>query len=233
MRVDIWSDVRCPFCYIGKRNFEKGLAQFADKDKIEVVWHSYELDPTLKTDENIDILDYFVESKGMPKDQAQQMLAHPIAMGKSVGIDFQFEKSILANSFKAHRLIQMAQANGLGNEAEEALFKAHFTDGVNIDSDEELLKLGLSIGLEKEKVEELFTSAIFEQEVKQDIFRAQQLGIRGVPYFVFNDKYAVSGAQPMETFLGALEKSYSETIPQNNFESLGDGEACGIDGNCD
>lgn len=232
MVVDIWSDVRCPFCYIGKHNIENALAQFEHKDNIEIVWHSYELDPNLKTDTGINTLDYFVKYKGVDINQAKQMLQAPIQYGAELGLKFDFENSVVANSFNAHRLIQFAQSKGLGNEIEEALFKAHFTDGVNIDDIEELVKLGVDTGLIANELKDVLNSEKFAQEVKQDIVRAQQIGVRGVPYFVFNNKYAVSGAQPVETFLGALEKSYGEILDEGNIQILGEGDSCDTDGNC-
>ncbi|MCO5269695.1 MAG: DsbA family oxidoreductase [Brumimicrobium sp.] len=233
MKIDIWSDIRCPFCYIGKHNLEQALSQFKDGDKLEVVWHSYELDPTIETDENINTLDYFVQNKGISKEQAQQMMHHPVEMGKELGLVFNFDKAVVANSFKAHRLIKLAQKHNKANEAEEALFKAHFTDGVNIDDNQSLLKIGKEIGIDVAEIEAIFTSDIYTQEVKQDIVRSQQLRISGVPFFVFNNKYAISGAQPVETFTRALEKSYHEFAQENNIEILNQGDSCDMDGNCD
>src|SRR5690554_1179443 len=146
MEINIWSDVRCPFCYIGKKNFEKALEQFPQKDQIKVVWRSFELDPSLKTQPETSTVDYFVQSKGVSREQATQMLGHATNMAREVGLTFDFDKAVLANSFNAHRLIQMAKSKDLGNEIEEALFEAHFTDGVNIDDIESLIKIGVSIG---------------------------------------------------------------------------------------
>lgn len=234
MKIDIWSDVRCPFCYIGKHKFENALKQFSENENVEIVWHSFELDPSIQTDTSISSLEYFVQAKGIGKDQAQQMMQYPKQMGESLGLTFNFDQSVVANSFNAHRLIQMAKSYHLGSEAEEALFVAHFADGVNIDDKVELCKLGVQIGLDKIEVEAMLNSEKFAQEVRQDIMRAQQLGVRGVPYFVFNDKYAVSGTQAEETFLGALNKSFSEFKEDDHgLEVLNNGNTCDMEGNCE
>ena len=210
MQVKIWSDVRCPFCYIGKKKFEHALEKFPHKDKVEVVWKSFQLDPTLKTDTTLNTLDYFVNTKGVSKEQAKQMFAGATQMAKAEGLDFNLEESVPANSFKAHRLIQFAKSKGLGNEIEEALFKAHFEEGVNIDDTDALIKVATSIDLSAIEVENTLTSDAYSYDVKQDEMEARNIGVRGVPFFVFEDKYAVSGAQSSEVFLQYLEKSWED-----------------------
>lgn len=207
MEVKIWSDVRCPFCYIGKRKFEAALEQFQHKDEVKITWKSFQLDPTLETRTDINTIDYFVETKGVSKEQARQMLGGATQMAKGVGLDFHLEKSVLANSFKAHKVIQMAKSKDLGNEIEEALFKAHFEESKNIDDPEVLVQTASSVGLNGTEVREMLNSDAFEYEVKQDEMEARNIGVRGVPFFVFNDRYAVSGAQPTEVFLQTLEKA--------------------------
>ena len=127
-----------------------------------------------------------------------------------IGLEMNIERSVVANSFNGHRLIQLAKANSLGAEAEEALFRAHFTEGRNIDSIAVLTQIGLSIGLNKDEVTEMYHSGTYAEEVKQDEYLAQSIGVRGVPFFVFDDKYAVSGAQSPEVFLQMLEKAWVE-----------------------
>ena len=207
MEVKIWSDVRCPFCYIGKRKFEAALEQFQQKDEVKITWKSFQLDPTLETRTDINTIDYFVETKGISEEQARQMLVGATQMAKEVGLDFHLENSVLANSFKAHKLIQMAKSKGLGNEIEEALFKAHFEESKNIDDPEVLVQTASSVGLDENEVREMLKSDAFEYEVKQDELEARTIGVRGVPFFVFDDRYAVSGAQPSEAFLETLEKA--------------------------
>jgi predicted DsbA family dithiol-disulfide isomerase len=210
MQVKIWSDVRCPFCYIGKRKFEAALENFPEKDKVEVIWKSFQLDPTLKTDATQTTLDYFIKTKGVIKEQARQMFAGATQMARAEGIEFKLEESVPANSLKAHRLIQFAKSKGFGNEIEEALFKAHFEKALNIDDITVLKNVAASIGLNAEEVENIFTTNAFVNEVKQDELEARKIGVRGVPYFVFEDKYAISGAQPSEIFLQQLEKTWEE-----------------------
>ena len=233
MEINIWSDVRCPFCYIGKRNFENALKQFAQKDELKVVWRSFELDPSLKTQPETNTVDYFVQSKGVSRQQATQMLSHATNMAKEVGLNFDFDKAILANSFNAHRLIQMAKSKDLGDGIEEALFKAHFADGVNIDDTESLTEIGVSIGMDSEEVRKVMESDAFDYEVSQDQLDARNIGVQGVPFFVFNNKYAVSGAQPPAAFLETIEKSFAEYKKDNPGLIISKGDSCSTDGTCD
>lgn len=233
MEINIWSDVRCPFCYIGKRNFEKALEQFPQKDELKVVWRSFELDPSLKTQPETNTVDYFVQSKGISRQQATQMLSHATNMAKEIGLNFDFDKAILANSFNAHRLIQMAKSKDLGDEIEEALFKAHFADGVNIDDTESLIEIGVSIGMDSEEVRKAMESDAFDYEVRQDQLDARNIGVQGVPFFVFNNKYAVSGAQPPAAFLETIEKSFAEYKKDNPGLIISKGDSCSTDGTCD
>jgi protein disulfide-isomerase len=210
MKVDIWSDVRCPFCYIGKRKFEEALAQFPHKDEIEVVWHSFELDPSLKTDPTINSLEYLARRKGMSLSEVQQMAQHVASAAQEAGLSLDSGNTLVANTFNAHRLIQMAQTRGLAGEAQEHLFQAFFTDGQNIDDARTLAAIGASIGLEQSEVDEMLSSTAYDEIVRQDESQAQSLGINGVPFFVFDNKYAISGAQPPAAFLQALQQSWDE-----------------------
>lgn len=232
MKVDIWSDVRCPFCYIGKRKFENALEKFPHKNEIEVNWHSFELDPYLETNPGVSATAHLSQAKGIPKEQAEGMEKHVATIAKEVGIDFNSKNTIVANSFNAHRLIQLAKAKGLANDAEEALFKAHFVEGKNIDDDETLIKTGVTIGLDESEVKKMLTSDAFAKEVKQDEKQAQSIGINGVPFFVLNNKYAVSGAQSPEIFLDALEQTWGEIEKEKQPLIITEGESCSADGNC-
>ena len=207
MEIKIWSDVRCPFCFIGKRKLEAALEQFPEKDKVKITWKSFQLDPALETRTDINVIDYFVETKGVTAEQARQMLSGATQMAGDVGLHFDLEKGVLANSYKAHRLIQMAKTQGLGDEIEEALFKAHFEEAKNIDDPQVLISVAVSVGMKEAEVSEMLTSDAFAYEVKQDELEARNIGVRGVPFFVFDDRYAVSGAQPVEDFLQTLQKT--------------------------
>ena len=232
MDINIWSDVRCPFCYIGKRKFEMALEKFPHKDKVKIVWQSFELDPNLKTNTGISAIDHLSKAKGIPKAKAEEMQQYVSNIAKEIGLDFNSKDTIVANSFNAHRLIQLAKTKRLGNEVEEALFEAYFMEGKNIDDKETLIKTGVSIGLAESEVKEIFTSDSFEKEVRQDETQAQSLGINGVPFFVLNNKYAVSGAQSPETFLDVLEQTWEEMEKENPPLIITEGESCSVDGTC-
>lgn len=235
MKIEIWSDVMCPFCYIGKRNFETALEQFADKDYIEVEWKSFQLDPTLPEVPEVEYLDYLVNRKGMSLEQVNGMLESVTQSAKEVGLEYNFDKSVMVNSLSAHKFIQFAKTKGLGDEAEEKLFLAYFTEGKNIADLDTLAQLGMEIGLDKTEVKTAFTDDKYAHAVKQDISEAQHVGVRGVPFFVFDRKYAVSGAQQPQAFLENLEKSFSEwrkLNPEIKLE-ITEGQSCTPDGICD
>jgi len=232
MTVNIWSDVRCPFCYIGKHKFEKALEQFPHKDEIKVIWHSFELDPYLKTQPDVNALDHLAESKGISRAQAEQMTEHAAQAAKEAGLSLDFNRSVVANSLDAHKLIQLAKTKGSGTETEETLFKAYFTEGKNIADRQTLLQLGVSLGLEEKEIEEALSSDAYAQKVREDEKQARSLGIRGVPFFVFNDKYAVSGAQSPAVFLQALEQSWSAYDKDNKIQIVAEAASCSTDGNC-
>jgi predicted DsbA family dithiol-disulfide isomerase len=212
MKVEVWSDIMCPFCYIGKRHYEKALSQFTNRDAVEIVWHSYQLDPSIPkaSDKKQNVFEYLAERKGITVNQALKMNERVLEMAKNAGLDFNLDQAIVANSFSAHRLIQRAKTKGLGDEAEESLFRAYFTEGKDFGNHEELVALGKAIGLSETDVDEALANDDYAYRVNQDIQDAHNLGIRGVPFFIFNSKYAVSGAQPAETFTSVLEKSFAE-----------------------
>ncbi len=212
MTINIWSDIRCPFCYIGKRNFERALEQFAHKDSVAVTWRSFELDPSLKTQPESDLYSYLAKVKGMSYEESVQMHQHVTEVARAAGLDFNFDKAVVANSYNGHRLIQLAKSLGLGNEAEEHLFKAHFTDGRNIDDPDVLREVGLVIGIPEDRVKRLLESDEYSAEVNADKAMASSLGIRGVPFFLINEKFGLTGAQPSAVFLQALDKAWKATV---------------------
>lgn len=226
MKVSIWSDVRCPFCYIGKRKFEKALEAFSDKDKVEVIWRSFELDPDLETRTDVNVVDYIAAIKGMSKEQAEEMHDHVSRVAGEVALEFHFDRAVLANSFNAHRLIQLAKSYGLGNEMEEQLFQAHFTDGKNIDDHEVLVQAGVAVGIDEKEVKDMLSSGAFAEAVRRDEEEAHAIGVRGVPFFVFNDRYAVSGAQSPDVFLQALHQSWLSFEKDRTIEPAENGGAC-------
>jgi predicted DsbA family dithiol-disulfide isomerase len=226
LKIEIWSDIMCPFCYIGKRNFEKALSQIEDTSRIEVEWKSFQLDPTIpnEVDPSVSAIAYLAEKKGITLEHSQSLHDNVIQMAANVGLNYDYSKAIVANSFNAHKLIQLAKTKQLGDQAEESLFKAYFTEGKNVNNIETLVQLGLEIGLEKDEIENALIDASFDQLVKKDLSEAQQIGVTGVPFFVFNRKYAISGAQPSETFVSAIQQTIDEISDSAN--------TCTPGGNC-
>ncbi len=235
MKVEIWSDVMCPFCYIGKRKFEAALSQFPNQDEVEIVWKSFQLDPDQETVSDKSIQQHLAERKGMTLQQAQQMTDHVTGIAKQVGLTFHFSKAVIANSFDAHRFSHLAKKHGRQNEAEEALFAAYFTEGKNTADQDTLAQLGEKIGLDAEEVKDVLQSDQYTREVKTDIAEARQLGVQGVPFFVFNRKYAVSGAQESNVFLQAVETAFAEWKKSADESQLivTQGAVCTPDGHCD
>ena len=210
MTIEIWSDVVCPFCYIGKREFENALQQFDHKADVKVVWKSFELDPNAPARSEHDMYGMLVSKYGGTRDDAKARVQGVVDRAKTVGLDYQMDKAVIGSSFDAHRLIQLAKTKGKGAEAEERLFKAYFTEGVHLADHASLVRLGQEIGLDKDEVSTMLASTRFTDEVRTDEREAQQLGIRGVPYFVIDRRYGVSGAQQRAHFLGALQQAWAE-----------------------
>ncbi len=210
MTIEIWSDVVCPFCYIGKREFERALEGFEQRDNVQVVWKSFELDPNAPARSGYDMYGMLVSKYGGTRDDAKARVQGVVDRAKTVGLDYQMDKAIIGSSFDAHRLIQLAKAKGLGDEAEERLFKAYFTEGVHLADHPSLIRMAVEIGLDAEEVKAMLASTRFTEEVRAEEREAQQLGIRGVPFFVIDRKYGVSGAQQSAHFLGALQQAWTE-----------------------
>lgn len=210
MKVEIWSDIACPFCYIGKAHIEKALSSFENAEDVEVLFKSYQLDPEYHNSDGEDVFTHLSEKKRMSLEQVRQMTERVNQMATETGLVIDFEKNIPANTIDAHRLIHLAYQEACGEEVLTALFKAYFTEGKNIEKVEVLEEIGLESGIKQEKLDSFFSSEDFAYDVKQDILESRNLGIRGVPFFLFNRKYAVSGAQPVEVFEEVLEKSFGE-----------------------
>ncbi len=236
MKVEVWSDIMCPFCYIGKRNYESALAQFGDAKNIEIQWKSFQLDPTIPEQiaEKQNIYQYLAERKGMSYEHSVRMHDNVTEMAKQAGLTYNFDKAVIANSFKAHKMIQLAKTKGLGDEAEERLFYAYFTEGKDFGDTETLIELGTEIDLNETEIRSAIAGEEYAQKVKADINEARSLGVNGVPFFVFDRKYAISGAQPAEAFLQTLDKSFTEWRAENPASPFGvsQGPTCTPDG-CD
>lgn len=232
MKIEIWSDVACPWCYIGKRRFEAALAEFPHRDAVEVTWRSFQLDPTLPEHYDGTELQYLSTRKGLAPQQVTQMFEHVAEQAAGVGLHYRFDKVVVANSFTAHRLLHLAAAHGLQDTAKEHLLSDHFEHGRDIGSREYLTALGADLGLGRADVEELFTTDKYATEVQADFDEARALGISGVPFFVLDRKFGLSGAQPKETFTAALNQAWNEAHPLVMVGS-GDSEgadACGPEG---
>lgn len=210
LKVQIWSDIMCPFCYIGKRRIEKALRLFEHADAVEIEWKSYQLDANFIASPEDNLVEHLAEKYRKDNNWAQNMIDNMTQNAKNDGLDYHFEKAILANSFNAHRLLQLAKKHNLANELEELLFKAYLTDGKNINDLTTLSELGIGVGLNGDAVSEVLYSNSYGDEVKQDQEEANSIGVQGVPFFVFDNKYAVSGAQPITAFLQTLEKTWEE-----------------------
>lgn len=210
MKVEIWSDVMCPFCYMGKRKFEKALAQFPHANQVEIEWKSFQLNPDLETNPDITVHESLAEAKGMSTEQAKALGEQVAARAAEEGLTYHFDQAVVANSFDAHRFSHLAKKHGLQDAAEEALFRAYFTEGKNIDDAETLVNLGVKLGIDADEVRMMLESDAYDDEVRMDLHEARQIGVTGVPFFVFDRKYAVSGAQPTEVFTETLEKAFKE-----------------------
>lgn len=229
MKIEIWSDVACPWCYIGKRRFETALAQFPHRDSVDVEWKSYQLDPSVPEHYDGTELDYLSKRKGMAPEQVKQMFAHVTETAKGEGLDYHFDKVVVANSFTAHRLIHLAASHGRQDAAKEQLLSDHFEHGKDIGNKEYLTELGASLELPADEVAELFTTDKFTEDVNMDINEARAIGVTGVPFFVIDRKYGISGAQPAELFSEALNQAWQEANPLIPV-GASDAEACGPDG---
>ena len=210
LKVQIWSDIMCPFCYIGKRRIEEALTLFEHKEAVEIEWKSFQLDTNFIPSPEDNLVEHLAEKYRKDMGWAQTMLDNMTQNAKTAGLNFHFEKAILANSHNAHRLLHLAKKYHLADELEELLFKAYLTDGKDLNNLNTLCKLGIEVGLEAETVAQVLDSTDYSNEVKQDIQEANKIGVQGVPFFVFDNKYAISGAQPATTFLQTLEKVWQE-----------------------
>ncbi|MGH9096686.1 MAG: DsbA family oxidoreductase [Acidimicrobiales bacterium] len=238
MLVEIWSDVVCPWCYIGKRQFEAALALFPHRDEVTVEWRSFELDPNAPTRRQLPTREQLAKKYGMTEDQAQAATDRITGVATEVGLDFRWEEAKSGNTFDAHRLIHLAATQGLGGAAKEALMAAYFTHGVPIGERAALEQVAKEVGLDADEVGAALDEGAFADEVRDDEQLAGELGISAVPYFVIDRAIGVPGAQTPDVLLSALEQAWSKSHPQSIVSGPDDGrhvpdsgEACG-DGSC-
>ncbi|WP_404288954.1 DsbA family protein [Glutamicibacter arilaitensis] len=212
VRVDIWSDIACPWCFIGKRRFEKGVEQFEFSENVDVFWHAYQLDPTLPEHYDGDEVQYLSQVKGMDPQQVKGMLAHVTEQAAGEGLNYDFDALRPANSFTALRLLEHAKTEGKANEMKETLLSAHFERGLDTGERQVLAQLAAEVGLDEAAVQGTLDSQTYTEEVNADIEQARQLGISGVPFFVIDGKYGISGAQPAEAFANALAQAHAGAV---------------------
>ncbi|MCI1788526.1 MAG: DsbA family oxidoreductase [Actinomyces sp.] len=211
IKVDIWSDVMCPFCYMGDALLEQALAAFEHRDAVDIEYHSFLLQPDLPVDTALKMDDFLATTKGFPREQAAAMNAQVAARGKQVGLDYRFDLAIATNTRRAHELSHFAKREGRQHEMIQRLFRAYFTEGANVGDRGILADLAAEIGLDREAAAASLATGEFAAAVEADIQAAGRLGIQGVPFFVFDGKYAVSGAQPVEAFTQVLTRVWNES----------------------
>lgn len=231
LRIDIWSDIACPWCYIGKRHLEAALAEFPHKDEVEIMWRAFELDPSaprVRDTSKEHYADRLAAKYGMTRAQAQQKLDHMTQTAAQDGLDFRFDRVTPGNTFDAHRLLHLAHERGVQDALKERLLLAYMTEGAAIGDPEVLAVLAREAGLDEAEARALLSGDRFAAEVRQDERLARELGINGVPFFVLSGRLGVSGAQPASVLRSALDKAWSELAAQP--ETFAEGAVCGPDG---
>lgn len=237
MLVEIWSDIACPYCYIGKRKFEKALAAFPHRDDIDVEWHSYELNPDLPKEAlDISYVDYMSKDHGMSVEEVSGFMQNLKSLGKGQGIAFDFDNLVIANTSDALRLVKLAKESDLADEAEEVLFEAYFEKGRNVSDRSVLVELGAKIGLGKQAIEDMLDSDRYLEQIEKDIeYSENGLSLEYIPFYYFNNKHIIQGALDVKDYTDMLEKSYAEWKEYGKGTGGGEkrnGRACSADGVC-
>lgn len=225
----MWTDFAWPFCYIGKRRLEDAIKQI--NHPIEVTYRCFELDPSAKRDIKENIYEELAKKYGMSIAQAKANTQNVVQMANEVGLDYQMDTLILTNTFDAHRLTMYAKTQGLMKEMTERILRAYFTESSHIGDHETLMGLAAEVGLNREEVEKMLASEEMADEVRADEQAAQQYGIRSVPFYLINKKYALTGAQPTDVFVQALEKIIAEekiVVLNNQDGAICDENGCEI-----
>jgi predicted DsbA family dithiol-disulfide isomerase len=230
LTVDIWSDVVCPWCAIGKANLDVALGSFAGADQVEIRWHSFELDPDAPAAVAGDHAEQLAKKYGMPVDTARQRIDQVRATAAGVGLDMRFDRVRPGNTFAAHRVLHLAADRGVQTQVKERFFTGYFTEGAAIGLPEEVERLAVDAGLDADEVARVLDSDAYADEVRTDESDAQRLGATGVPFFVFDGRYAVGGAQPPEVMLQVLDRCWQERGPQVEVLAGGDADGAGICG---
>lgn len=233
LRIDIWSDIACPWCYVGKRRLERALAAFAHRAEVDVVWRAFELDPSAPRvrDSAQRYAERLAAKYGTSELQAQAMIDRMVATAAGDGVALRFDHIRPGNTFDAHRLLHLAHDRGRQDALKERLLRAYLTEGQAIGEPEVLRRLAGEVGLDDAEVRDVLDGDRYRAEVRQDEALARELGITGVPFFVLGGRIGVSGAQPVDVLLGALDRAWSE-LARPGIEEVAEGAVCGPDG-CD
>ena len=233
MKIEVWSDYVCPFCYIGKKQLEKAIKNSGYDGQIDVEFKSFLLDPTTPIDTEESIYTSLARKYNMSEQEVENMTSNVASRAKEVGFDYNFDDMKTANTTAAHRLAKLAAEQGKAEIYNERLMKAYFLEGEAIGRHDVLKRLAKEAELDMETVQRVLESNEYEEAIEQDIYEAQQIGVRGVPFFVFNNKYGVSGAQPQGLFEQTIEQAASEAGLKKRIEVIGqDGTICS-DGQCE
>ena len=234
MRVEIWSDIACPWCYVGKARFEKALGAFPHQDEIEVVHRSFELDPRRAKGDNESVLKMLTKKYGMSEAQARAGEENLGSLAAAEGLEYRTEGRDHGSTFDMHRLLHFAKEQGRQTELLQILYRANFVEerSLYVDADDYLIELAVEAGLDAEDARKVLAdTTAYADEVRADERAAAELGANGVPFFVLDRKFGVSGAQPVEVFGKALEQAWGSRSPLKLIqESDGDADACGPDG---
>ena len=206
MRVDIWSDLVCPWCYVGKRRFEKALARFDNRDKVQIVHRSFQLNPAAPRDHTSNRREMLMQKYGLSPAQAAEMDTRMTRTAAAEGLDFHLDGTLTGNTFDAHRLVHLAHAHGLQDQVIEHLYRAYFSEQRSLFNQDSLVALATEAGLTREEAAATLLDNRYAEAVKEDIEIARQLGLTGVPFFVVDDRYGISGAQAPDTFLDVLQR---------------------------
>lgn len=210
MKIEIWSDIACPWCYVGKRRFEQALQQFEHAGDVEVTWRSFELDPHAPRTHAESQDELLAKKYGMPVEKARAMNERMTAEARKEGLDFHLDRVKVGNTFDAHRLVHLAAESGRADAMKERLMRAYFTEGEAVGDPDTLVRLGAEVGLGEGRVREIVNGDAYANDVRADEERARSFGISGVPFFAIDERYGVSGAQPADVLLGALRQAYEE-----------------------
>lgn len=237
MKIEIWSDIACPYCYIGKRKMENALDKFPHKNKVEIVWHSYQLDPDMpKKAPDRPFVEYFAGHLDINREKAQQKLDEVTSIAQISGLEYRFDKAIAANTADALRLVKLANVFELANECEEVLFKAYFTDGLDISDHDVLIKLGTQIGLNEKRIVNILNGNSYYEELQKDKEYAEnELNLEYIPFYRINGRHVIQGSLSEDDYLNIIEKAYLEWESGKNWgegDNITGGRSCSIDGVC-